>query len=257
MRLAGPLSLIKCPGTPHWQALVPMFGNLGLVSCQSGWPPTNSGYTISVDYFCGARNLTTGAWVLAPSLVIEGFASGFNPPPFFSTDHNPTVVVADGDCDSAYSVTFSAPFGWWPNTLQASPNFARNMPGLGFADSCPEAQGWTMKVWEGSCASAPGAAPVASVRTRRGRVAVPTSTPVTTSTPTVSLRIVRPVKCRWLGVRTEFKSGCAGWRCRHSCAKGLPAVPGEFCQTCRAYSAEVYDDADEFKDEPAGPGWFD
>lgn len=47
--------------------------------------------------------------------------------------------------------------------------------------------------------------------------------------------VARPNRCEYLQKRTEFKAGCNGWRCRHTCEKGLPAVPGEYCQTCDQY----------------------
>lgn len=52
----------------------------------------------------------------------------------------------------------------------------------------------------------------------------------------IPLLVTRPTKCECLEKRTEFRSGCNGWKCRHECKKGLPAVPGEFCQMdCREY----------------------
>jgi hypothetical protein len=39
-------------------------------------------------------------------------------------------------------------------------------------------------------------------------------------------------RCLYLGTRTEFRSGCSGWGCRHQCELGLMAVPGGSCQVC-------------------------
>lgn len=39
-------------------------------------------------------------------------------------------------------------------------------------------------------------------------------------------------RCLHLGPRVEFRPGCTGWTCRHDCARGFPAVPGESCQAC-------------------------
>lgn len=50
-----------------------------------------------------------------------------------------------------------------------------------------------------------------------------------------TLPVARPNRCEHLGRRTERKYGCNGWKCRHDCGLGLPAVPGEFCQTCPSY----------------------
>lgn len=42
--------------------------------------------------------------------------------------------------------------------------------------------------------------------------------------------------CFSLGVRTEFRAGCNGWRCEHECDAGKPvAIPGEVCQTCEKW----------------------
>ena len=52
---------------------------------------------------------------------------------------------------------------------------------------------------------------------------------------TISNIIKRPNTCEHLLKRIEFKSGCGGWRCKHDCVKKLPAVPGEYCQSCSEY----------------------
>ena len=44
-----------------------------------------------------------------------------------------------------------------------------------------------------------------------------------------------PLECVHLLARTEFRPGCGGAMCQHSCSLGLPAVPGGFCQTCPEY----------------------
>ena len=44
-----------------------------------------------------------------------------------------------------------------------------------------------------------------------------------------------PLECVHLGPRTEFRPGCGGARCLHGCARGRPAVPAEYCQTCESY----------------------
>ena len=64
----------------------------------------------------------------------------------------------------------------------------------------------------------------------------PLSATVTIST------VNRLNSCEYLLKRTEFKPGCRGWRCRHDCVKKLPAVPGEYCQSCPEYkdSGEVF-----------------
>lgn len=54
--------------------------------------------------------------------------------------------------------------------------------------------------------------------------------------PVVRLRLVR---CLYLLKRMEFRAGCGGMTCRHDCAKGLPAVPGTYCQTCPDYEADA------------------
>ncbi len=65
----------------------------------------------------------------------------------------------------------------------------------------------------------------------------PPTTPVVhhTSGFVVALPIARPNVCEFLENRAEFKHGCGGWRCLHGCEKGLPAVPGTYCQTCSQY----------------------
>ena len=67
--------------------------------------------------------------------------------------------------------------------------------------------------------------------------AVQATTPVVqhTSGVMIALPIARPNVCEFLQRRTEFKAGCGGWRCLHRCEKGLPAVPGAYCQTCSQY----------------------
>jgi hypothetical protein len=50
--------------------------------------------------------------------------------------------------------------------------------------------------------------------------------------------LARPARCVSLGVREEFRPGCGGLACRHACDRGLPAVPGGFCQTCPDYEAD-------------------
>lgn len=74
----------------------------------------------------------------------------------------------------------------------------------------------------------------------RGRVAsvgggAPVSPKGTRPQPGLIELPVRPQECRHLGRRTEFRSGCGGWSCRHDCDLGLPAVPGGYCQTCPKY----------------------
>lgn len=55
----------------------------------------------------------------------------------------------------------------------------------------------------------------------------------------VELEIVRPDRCNFLGKREDFKSGCNGWKCGHGCTLGLPAVPGQYCQTtCQKYEVD-------------------
>jgi len=49
------------------------------------------------------------------------------------------------------------------------------------------------------------------------------------------LELVRTFKCEFILSREEFKSGCGGMTCLHGCQKGLPAVPGIYCQKCTAY----------------------
>lgn len=58
---------------------------------------------------------------------------------------------------------------------------------------------------------------------------------VHTSGVVVHLPIARPNRCKFLEKRTEFKDGCSGWRCKHDCELGLPAIPGIYCQTCGKY----------------------
>jgi hypothetical protein len=55
------------------------------------------------------------------------------------------------------------------------------------------------------------------------------------ATAPIKLPIVRPNRCEFLENRVEYKHGCGGWRCKHGCEHGLPAVPGEYCQTCTLY----------------------
>lgn len=46
-------------------------------------------------------------------------------------------------------------------------------------------------------------------------------------------------RCLHLGVRTEFRPGCSGRLCLHTCEAGEPhAVPGGVCQTCPKWEAE-------------------
>jgi len=61
------------------------------------------------------------------------------------------------------------------------------------------------------------------------------TTPHIIMSPLVALPIARPNVCEFLENRAEFKHGCGGWRCLHGCEKGLPAVPGTYCQTCSQY----------------------
>lgn len=53
---------------------------------------------------------------------------------------------------------------------------------------------------------------------------------------------VRGDRCRRLLKRTEFKAGCGGWMCQHTCEKNFPAVPGAYCQGCPAYVTEADDE---------------
>lgn len=48
----------------------------------------------------------------------------------------------------------------------------------------------------------------------------------------------RPNRCEHFGGRTEFKPGCNGFYCKGKCDLGLPAVPGEYCQTCEKYEPD-------------------
>jgi hypothetical protein len=49
----------------------------------------------------------------------------------------------------------------------------------------------------------------------------------------------RPLRCVHLGTRTEFRTGCGGWTCRHLCNVGHGEVrPGVECQTCPDYDAD-------------------
>ena len=51
----------------------------------------------------------------------------------------------------------------------------------------------------------------------------------------VALSLVREYRCEYLLQRTEYKQGCGGMSCQHGCGRGLPAVPGDYCQKCTAY----------------------
>lgn len=63
------------------------------------------------------------------------------------------------------------------------------------------------------------------------------------------LPVIRPDRCEHLGKRNDFKAGCNGWQCGHSCDLGLPAVPGIYCQTeCTKYEV----DPDYIGQGPAG-----
>ena len=46
-----------------------------------------------------------------------------------------------------------------------------------------------------------------------------------------------PLECIHLGKREEFRAGCGGGFCLHRCGRGLPAVPGGFCQTCADFDS--------------------
>lgn len=51
-------------------------------------------------------------------------------------------------------------------------------------------------------------------------------------------KILRPDRCNHFTGRTEFRSGCGGWKCKGGCTLGQPAVPGEHCQGCEAYEPD-------------------
>lgn len=53
------------------------------------------------------------------------------------------------------------------------------------------------------------------------------------------LPLAHPDRCQHLGKRTEKRAGCNGWKCAHDCDKGLPAVPGAYCQSCDSYEADA------------------
>lgn len=48
----------------------------------------------------------------------------------------------------------------------------------------------------------------------------------------------RDARCVHLLTRDEFRPGCNGMKCRWSCGQNLPAVPADFCQSCRSYEGE-------------------
>lgn len=52
------------------------------------------------------------------------------------------------------------------------------------------------------------------------------------------LPLAHPDRCEHLGSRTEFRTGCNGWKSAHGCALGLPAVPGGYCQSCDKYEVD-------------------
>lgn len=53
-------------------------------------------------------------------------------------------------------------------------------------------------------------------------------------------KTTRRGKCLHLGVRTEYRPGCGGWRCSHQCEAGEPvAVPGGNCQSCPKWEPEA------------------
>lgn len=58
-----------------------------------------------------------------------------------------------------------------------------------------------------------------------------------TISPRVALpQVPRSTRCQHIGKRREYVAGCSGWKCGHGCTKGLPAVPGLYCQTdCKSY----------------------
>lgn len=69
----------------------------------------------------------------------------------------------------------------------------------------------------------------------------------------IAATIVRKVRCEFLIGREEFRVGCGGMNCRHACSKGLPAIPGQYCQTCPTYSADPAA-ADDFEAHGV-PNW--
>lgn len=73
------------------------------------------------------------------------------------------------------------------------------------------------------------------------RTGIPPS--VLIQSPTIiKLTVLRPNRCEHLEKRKEFKAGCNGWMCKHDCTLNLPAVPGNYCQTCDQYQ----DSGDKF-----------
>lgn len=53
-----------------------------------------------------------------------------------------------------------------------------------------------------------------------------------------ALRLSPRGECEYLGKRTEYKAGCSGWKCKHTCNAGEPyAEPGGVCQLCPKWSS--------------------
>jgi hypothetical protein len=121
--------------------------------------------------------------------------------------------------------------------------------------SAVDSQAWSALGW--GTAHDPCTTPPTSATVSGGPCGGFGARPAVQPAERVSLALARPVRCRSLLGREEFRSGCGGLSCRHGCKLGLPAVPALYCQVCPSYEPERYEDADEFPELPAGPGWLD